>query len=30
MDGTDNWSTQIENFTLAGCYVPLTLATVPA
>jgi hypothetical protein len=30
MDGTDNWSTQIENFTLAGCYVPITLATTPA
>ncbi|MGA2047197.1 MAG: hypothetical protein ABSG96_05865 [Terracidiphilus sp.] len=30
MDGTNNWSTQIENFTLAGCYVPLTIDTVPA
>ena len=30
MDGTDNWSTQIENFQLAGCEVPLSVATVPA
>jgi len=30
MDGTDNWSTQIEDFTLAGCYQPLTIGTVPA
>jgi hypothetical protein len=30
MDGTENWSTQIEAFTLAGCYQPLTIATVPA
>jgi hypothetical protein len=30
MDGTDNWSTQIENFQLAGCEVPITVATVPA
>jgi len=30
MDGTSNWSTQIENFTLAGCYVPFTVATVPS
>ena len=25
MDGTNNWSTQIEDFTLAGCQVPETL-----
>jgi len=30
MDGTDNWSTQIENFQLAGCEVPISVATVPA
>jgi len=29
-DGTNNWSTQIENFTLAGCYAPLSIATVPS
>ncbi len=30
MDGTNNWSTQIENFTLAGCMVPVTVNTAPA
>jgi uncharacterized repeat protein (TIGR02543 family) len=30
MDGTNNWSTQIESFTLAGCYAPLVLNTTPA
>jgi uncharacterized repeat protein (TIGR02543 family) len=29
MDGTNNWVTQIEDFTLAGCYVPLAVQTTP-
>ncbi len=31
MDGTNNWSTQIENFVLAGCQVSIvTLQTLPS
>jgi len=30
MDGTNNWSTQIESFQLAGCEVPISIATVPS
>ena len=31
MDGTNNWSTQIENFVLAGCQVStVTLQTLPS